>query len=529
MFIYLSIDYDHALKQHQPRITQDDVAFYVNDAPGTIQAYVRRRDAYPKTYCQVSGDTLLLGYGSKNTPGKKRPEFLEIRLQSNGNLSIERDEYAVLPLFYGMSGNRFILSNSYAAVCDAFDTLTLSKKDFVDNLLPNTDAWPTLWEEVQILGEREILHRQNGHLAKQYPPNRAWHITADAPRTNPADFKQLLEEVFEYSLQTYAPAGTKGVFEISGGLDSSTMPLYTALHHPERQWLVHSLLLPGYEGETQQPKLEAIMSRMPGSSSVPVHMDDPELRLPLLSDAFQEGSEALFYASLNPGYGAQTEKAIPLLASRHAQVLFSGHGSDDLFGHFVGVKEQLGYGSEEAERRLSNLPVMYTPAFASLLQATASHVPRRPLPLLPATAILPASANSSFIEAGIWPVFPFLDSELYTYCQGLPWTFRKNKRILRTYQAAQKYPPVLFDQNLPNERLGNFFGTILAQPFYRELIEYYAQNSVVAAMGYIDIDKLLLFYNQGQDSFAIFHWLRTEMVVHRAMQSGKWRPVYVPH
>lgn len=513
----------------QPRIGETAHDFRLSSADGSVDITLARRNVYPQTYCQqTDSDTYELGYGPRHP--KSDDEFLHITIHSSGRLCIVRDVYATLPLFYGMGEGFVIVSNSYEFIAASLPHLSLNERGIADVLVPHVALHPVLWKEIGSLGEREILEvTSEGKVHVTHPSSRPWATSSDVPPSDPAEFISRLEQALNTTLQRYTTPNDVLAFELSGGLDSPLLPLYLSRKQPDRPWYSITVLTPGRPQTTLSAKLAAIQKIAPAAQ---LHVLRPkEHHLPLAT--ILSSPQAYQFYPDRDVYYEQQESAGDAFQAYNAAVVFTGMGGDDLFEHIVKSNTYIGVGEEGILERMDHFASFYTEALRSLVRVTtpkdSSH---RPTPLLSVSLAAPSMHHNVYIERGLWPASPYLNVDFYNYCQGLPWNLKKGKRLLRAYYQANRFPRYLYDKTFPNEDFNNYFDEALLSPFYARFIEYFAQEGVTVAMGYVDGQKLLESYRKTLSSgksernelFQIYLWLCVEVNLHTALRSGQWRP-----
>ncbi|HUS26216.1 MAG TPA: asparagine synthase-related protein [Nevskiaceae bacterium] len=523
---------DHAAIRSSPpgplQTHHDVSSFYVHNTAHSIDIALRRRTSYPATFCKQIGSTSYqLGYGQSNADGNA--EFLNIVVARDGQLRISRDVRATLPLFYGSVAGKFVISNSYDEVTAALPRLTLNPDSLEEILAPHVNYRPTLWQEIRVLDEREILSvDREGMVTVQYPSSRTWNISSDIPSSDPAHFVSQLENLLCQTLSTYASRSNIG-FELSGGLDSSLLPLYLSRYDKNQPWSSITILVPGASEVTQRAKIAAIQQYAPYGHLRTLKLKTHHYPLANILGAPQA---QLFYPQRDI-YLELFDSMAETFKALNVDTVFTGLGGDEVFEHIVNSNEQLGTGQENIATRTGALPSYCTNDFRHYIQMTTPKKQCRPIPILSTSVAGPCLANNSYIERDIWPVALFKDHTFYTYCQGLPWTLKKNRQLLRAYYHASKFPDVIYDQTYPNEHFKDFFDDAFLSKFYTPFVEYFAQNSITAALGYIDNRNLLHTYQnmtsspmtaKENDIFALFPWLCAEINLHTAHRTHKWTP-----
>jgi hypothetical protein len=482
--------------------------FYVIGTPEAPFFKLRERDDYPVTYACLHEGAVIAGYG----PVSPAPndEFLQIIIDSDGGVALKRDAYATMPLFYSNSSEHFILSNDYSYVFDHLKSVTLDQRGLMDSLMPNPDSRSTLWQEIKIAGERLELERNSTGLQTRLPKEREWTFSKQADQSDPKHFSRRLSDHLENFGDLFAK--NEGfAYEASGGLDSSSLPLYYSQARPGYQrGPLNSMLLPGNFGVSQFAKLEAL-SKTTGSRNDYIQVDQ-ETDFPLAR--FLKGDQTGGYYCFDEIYSEALKKLVVHMAGQGTRVVATGIGGDELFENTLSAEQQLHYGLIELTRRKgASYPPFLTNRFRQEYIASTPDLPPYPMPLLGSSLHGAQTArNNIYINNDIWPVSPFADVDLYRYCQGLPAQFRANKNILRAFHAAHKFPEVIYNPR-QNEHFGDFFDESLASGKYDELVSEIAYNSVTVRLGLVDIDELIRIYNNRETEwlFHVYVWLNAEI------------------
>jgi hypothetical protein len=510
-------------------VTENDLHYFVS-CSGKQIARIRKRQAYPKTYChKLDKGTVTFGYGDLRL--RDNDEFLSISLSCDGRVHIARDSYATLPIFYSHSDGVFALSNDYAFACKHTPQLTLSREGVLETLVLNSNSPKLMWNEIHSLGQLQQLWLKDGRLDVESVKGREWIVSRDAPQSDPYKFAQLFSTHLDAFTEKFS--NSKAVFEISGGLDSATLPFYLAKKHG-RQYLQGmtsgALVFPGEFGVTQRHKLRAVEAYT-GLSIAHVALDVK--RHGMLHHVLQrDGKSENFYCFQNPYREAQ----VPLLevfSRAGADVVITGVGGDDCLENVVDIPECLEWGDAAYERRKNKEYLAYfTPeAIKDYIAMAPSSSDGVPPPLPYSIYDTPSSGYNPYIEAGMWPVSPFIDKYLYAFCQGMSAHYRVNKNVLRMYHQAFGFPDEIYATS-QNENFSPFFGIVFMTDEYEELLRRYAQNSITAHMGYIDPDKLVKMYRtlktdkqsggseRGHLLYQMYIWLCLEINAQMAQQKA---------
>lgn len=512
---------------------QAQTATHLHLSNNKVQVQLAKRLSFPMTYCQKLDDgSFQLGYG--NTSPSQNEEFLKITIQKDGTIDIERDARATLPVFYGYSEGIFILSNDYGTVVEALPKLTLNSDDIVLTIAPRRFHRPTLWHEVGMLRSGEALHVGVSRTpVKTMPRGRTWIGTNDLPESDPEEFLPRLDDTLARHLRAYVPSPEEHPpgFEVSGGLDSSTILLYFAQTHPGAAWHGMSISYPDLQRVTQANKLHAISSYAPNGT----------LSLIKMEQMYDEASARFTTADPRPfsvidSTGtASFETIASTLEKAGVTTIFKGNGGDNLFDHNLTASWQLDIGEEPMRRVLAQLPNDFlTDHFRDHLRALneGKGDEEYKLPTLSTSACGSDPIVNSYIHHGIWPANPFLDTDFFTYCQGLPYKFKHNKHISRIYYRAKNWPSVLYDETYPNEVPEDDLEKPYLTDEFAQIIEDFANRSVLDYLGYIDAVKMLQAYHDIKNGeraidpgiFTISLWLNIEFNLHLAMRAGQWQP-----
>lgn len=494
------------------RLVPDAEHFIIADTSGSVEVRLRKRAAYPITYCRQYDDRFELGYGKYNKD--HHDEYLKITVRQNGEITVERDAYCVLPLFYTHRQETLTISNQYHIVLRHAARLTPSRMGIQDILAPFSHfACPPL-EEIHVLGERQILQWGKTGLRIRQPEPRSWFISDDAAPSDPRDFRHQLESALHYFAKTRLEDQTCA-FEVSGGLDSATLPLF--LH---RKGLLPSLpmlacQLPHGRLTADQYERISVIARLTRAVLVAVPLDPSSD--PPLSQFFDLNTYIPSYPELH--LTTVQERQLNALQQANVQVVCRGIGGDELFENIVDEADAHASGDAERKRRQNSAKEPFlTDLFYEEYLATVPDKPLWPIPFH-ARSMLGAQIpqNNLYIERGMWPVSPFADPSLYQYCQGLAPYLRANKNMLRIYHNACKSPEIIYTPEKSDE-----FEDTVDQSFqsgvFDSLIYELSRNSQTKAMGYVDLEYFLQTYEMFKQSGKpkdfyrhIWMWLQAEV------------------
>lgn len=444
---------------------------------------------------KFDADSVVLGYGSPRCAADS--EFLRVRVWRDGRLHVTRDAFATLPLFYGHVGDCLVLSDDYGAAAATLPRLTLDCASLRDILVPNPHARPLLWRELGVLeAHQELTSDAGGSPRVRQLRRRRWVCSRDAPPSDPRRFKAVLDTHLDAFIERRLPESSFA-FELSGGIDSATLPLYFARARPgTRPPLCASLIYPGEFGDAQRLKLDLILRRTRGQVlRTPVGSSSD---YPLLRALTTQPRRPLYpFTDL---YSSLMATMVAKLVEHGVTVAVTGIGGDELFENTVSSQQQLQFGPEEAARRRG---LQYPPYLTRRFLDEYMDVPDDSRDVLAPLSVsmrgIPLSVNSIYIERGVWPMTPFADEDLYTYCQGLPVYFRSNKNILRVYHEAHDLPEAIH-RPARNEDFGDFFARSLTSGGYDDILHELTWGAVTQELGYVDVARLVETYEVCKDS-----------------------------
>lgn len=476
-------------------VKEKDDYYIVGDEASAIQISIKKRSAYPGTYCYTNNDGVVFGYGPDTTSSDAGDEYLRIAVGFDGTIHITRDALATLPIYWGEADYVFALSNRYHFVCTSLPRLSHSIEGVLDALLLHTNL-TTIWNQVHVLGPHETLHYEESKPTIAQLPFRSSSLSQDAPSSDPYAFGALFSTHLDSFIDKFA--NQKTGFIISGGLDSATLPFYLAARRKIRP---HSpattLLYPGELGKRQNIKLQAAEQY----TGLAIHRISLDAIAKLAPDTLSADENHHVHFWQDPYTIYAKQQMIEYLKGEGVEVVFGGHGGDDIMENIVKDARELGYSEQVRDDQLQGLynPYITPKAIADLTQSiTKNAAALQPLPLPVSAYTYAIRVNTMFIENDIWPVSPYNNPYLYAFCQGLPVYFRSNKNILRLFHKAYGFPTEIYAAD-QEEHFGDFYKAALTSDLHKNLLHKYAQTSTTAEFGYVDIEKLLSSYYDSMD------------------------------
>lgn len=460
--------------------------FVLTSRLGSIS--LRKRRAYPGTYVRVNGPVAVFGYGSREAvittdhiPSDQ--EFLQCQINlATGSLSIQRDVFCTLRLFYSATDTTFTCSDDLAELTKTATIHCIDEKALADELFLLGWSERTLFKGVSLLGPASRIDWQKGAVQYERMAIREAAMPGDAHA-----FKQNFEATLAkyWHLCGHEQAG----FETSGGIDSSTMPFYIAKTHPEERLTIGSMQFHKSFGESQAQKLIDIADTVNGELFT--SQLDTKRQFPLARYVMPKYSPRPFYH-----YQEIYTEALAALArafvERGVEVVFTGIGGDELFENNTrqvtdkrnqrsrGILEKSTYFMTDAHKLFNTYQKVDTQGYSGVLAESAF--------------IAGQSRNNVYIDHGIWPVAPLADPPLFNYCQRLPIAFRANKNILRGYHEAHHMPRSIY-QPSQNEHFGAFFKQSVRQN-YADVLEVLLRKSVLHKLGLIDPSSVMATFQR---------------------------------
>ncbi|HSW91967.1 MAG TPA: hypothetical protein VLG09_04950 [Candidatus Saccharimonadales bacterium] len=496
---FLSIHIQAGDRFSSPLVQKNEDDFFsIANGDGSIQIRLTRRNAYPRTYCHRRDDgSYAFGYGTLDDMDS---EFLECVICPDGHLSIRRDSFGTLPLFYGNDDVLFAASNEYSDL-QAVLHCTISERGLLDALAVEMPMETTFAEQIKVLWEDLSLIREtNGVISISRQSNKL-----QLPKIDPEDFNGLFNKYLDDFIATRLD-GQLVAFEASGGLDSATLHQYYAQKNPGNPLWMASLLHRDEFQLSQEDKIKRLVD-VTASHFVYQALDSPRFQFPLARMLITGNYIPTYFEKT---YLEPTLSYVEKLADAGVQIICTGVGGDELFSNAV-------IETRNAETRQAQLRL---PAFTTALFHDEYLAARSESSKLKTARVQSASyaslCNNLYINHGIWPVSPFLSPILYQIIKQLPIHFRANKNILRAYHQAHGFIPEIYNP-VQNEDFLSFFKDCFCAGGYDVGIQQLAQNAVSVHRGYVAEDVLLEMYERtkteysDRDAFEIYMWILTEI------------------
>lgn len=482
-----------------------DEYFVAHCAFGTIR--LRKRMVYPKTFLSIKGSRLIFGYGELPASLEKygtikedeyyRKEFLlglvDVEAQT---LRLHRDAFCTLPLFIQTGKTSLAIGDDMHDVAGG-NLLTLNQTALADLLFRPEINSQTLSSEVTLLSERASLLWQNGVSNVTRPTYLPVQVKSD-----PLEFKKQLETILETYWQKVE--GANIAFEVSGGIDSATMPLFISTKYKSEVVLGNMEFLDNF-GETQRQKLRDLMAIM-GGKIISCLINEKD-HYPL-ARFFKNGLKPRLHYQYQEIYSEALAELAMKLKKENVDVVYTGIGGDELFENVV---------ADMLKYKVSPMGFYKSKPAKNLIRQLSE--PASDFTLIANSALYAGqSRNKIYIDHNIWPVAPLSDPLLYQFTQGLGITYRANKNILRAYHEASGSPSSIYHP-VQNEHFGRFFEDSIKQAF-PTILPKLGQHSALEDLGLVDWATLLEAFdearwheNRHQALFDIFRLADAEVIL----------------
>lgn len=506
-FIFGKIFNNDLQKSDEWFVKESKKFLYLKNKKSLIR--LKKRNTYPQTFIIKKNNYFLFGYAEpkflKNIFQEKFLNKILSNLQNNKlyldkefligvidikqkTLRLFRDSLCTLPIFYTHQNNFFAFSNSFEALVPFIFNDNKAKINFralAEYLLCLEGDDQTIFDDIKILTERVELIKTPASL-KILLPKSLVIVPKEKKYINPY---KLFKKKLEKTLKKYffkLPPNTKIGFELSGGIDSATSPVFYSFYF-HKSPITFTMILPYQHGIQQKNKIKALVKKfnlINKTIAINQNKDFP------FSSQIKAKSLQVFYP-WREIYSDALKKLIFLMKRYKINVVFTGIGGDELFTIDSGEKEGFG-GKEELEKRIKiKLPKFFTKKFKKFFCSTIFERNILPLPAVPYSVLSSnISRNNIFIENDIWPIAPLSDPFLVRFCRSLPSNLRKNKFILKIYQQSMNYPLSFYDSK---ENFSEFFDKSLQKPLKKFIINLY-KKSVLSKHGFVNKNELIKQY-----------------------------------
>lgn len=471
---------------------------------------LKKHTSYPGTFALADGPRLVFGYGAPpddilitKPRGDEeyfwRTEFLAGELNIiTASVELRRDAYCTVPLFYKMNQTGLEVSsdltdiNIFGESNKAIDAAALGHL-LLDPHIDNR----TLFSRVQLLSERSSLSWTPSAQKLTLPDKQPANTTLHSAEVFNVRIEETLRKYF--SIAAHATIA----FEVSGGIDSSTLPLIAA-KQGIKDILLGSMRFIENFGTTQKQKLDDLTKAVNGrliTTQISKQQDFPLARF------FAGGYTPSPFYQYQEIYTEALSSLAGELQQQGVEVVYTGIGGDELFEHHTsGDKRETlevpSYYENDALILRKNL--IKTQSVKTLLANSAYFASQ--------------SRNKIYLDHDIWPVSPLSDYQLYQFTQNLDVAFRSNKNILRAYHEASGFPSSIYHPQ-QNEHFGRFFEDSVKEN-YAEVLKIVGAASRLEQLGIINWQRLRESFDDARwheqrhtELFAIFRVISAEIIL----------------
>lgn len=475
---------------HNKLFTDQTDEQYYKVANNNTSVAIKKRPSFPITYCVLSPNASSVSFGYGAVSASLSDEFLHCTATIDGSVVAQRDAMATLPLFYSVIDGSLFMSNSYSDLIHTLPRVTLSLEALRGALEKGTRSTPP-HKEVSVLHAQQTLRFYNGKVSIM-SGGPFLEDSRHAEPTDPKQFAYVFANYLDYFISTRL-MHENVAFEVSGGLDSATLPQYAALRH-QIQPLFSSLILADTAfRESQCFKIETLAQKL-GASTQSYQMDH-HTNYPL-SRMVETGRLHMPYDE--PTYPEATAALAAQLQSADISAVCTGHGGDELFGNHL--------------------------------------TPHAFLQGMPRSTQIVKLYNNTYIERGIWPVSPFMDPAIFAWTQGLPVHMRYDRRIMRAFHKAHNFAEEIYNPDV-DEDFAAFIPQCIVEGKYDVIMQKLTERSALQDLGLTDsrviLNKYYRIKNKAytdeddwiDDAGKLYWWMLTEITA-RSTPGSQWASTF---
>lgn len=467
--------------QQSTRFVNRSDAQYYRTANTLVSVALKKRSSYPVTYFSMSQDSSSVSFGYGADAQTLSDEFLHCSVTMRGNVKIQRDAMATLPLFYSVVDGQLFLCNNYHELIHAMPRASLSIDALRRALTDGARSIPP-HREVHVLYAQQTLHFRDGNIS--VINNGAF--LEDTRHATPVDAQQFAAKYADY-LDYFIASRLQGqivAFEVSGGLDSAVLPQYAARHHNIQPIFSTAFLADDLGYKSQYHKVMTLAQKL--DASIYGYRLDHQVNYPL-ARMVNAGAYHLPYGEST--YHEVMQALVSQLRDAGVSVVCTGHGGDEFFGNHV------------------------TPG--SLLQG------------MPHSTQIAKLYNNIHIEHGIWPVSPFMDPAMFIWTQGLPVHVRYDRKIMRAFHEAYGFIEEIYNPVI-SEDFRTFIPNCMEAGKYDTLMQQLTDQSHLQQLQLTDTTDILAKYNRIrhreytndedwiEDAGKLYWWMLTEITARAA-------------
>ena len=469
--------------------------------------------AYPKVFIVQFKNAVIAGYAEPNIVKRisgfyrkykcdlasyvkeidknEYHEYLLISLDfDSNNISVRRDAWCTIPIFYGRKNTRFILSNEFSYVAEIVckDDISISGQCIAESLLSLDEDDRTILADVHLLPERSLLlqnQKQKARIVRPKSIDKPRQLTGLSEKEMRDGLHQHLKSTLRSMQKRVGQSANLG-FELSGGLDTSAV-VGTCASLDMGQIKTYSLVLPGDQGKSQNAKkVEMVSTFNIRNKTVSARQFYP------LKSIVESKKLPVRYPS-SEIYAEMVDHQARVMKKDNIDVAVTGFGGDELF--LLDPREDVGFGGKQERQYRKNIkmPAYYTDLFRQLL---ISNLPSSKLGIIPPVPYSVLSShvarNNIYVRRGVWPLAPLSTPNLVAYCRSLPYKWREGKKIMREYQKHLGYPSGVYTPE-ENENFAQLFDATMRTK-WRDLFMKLLRGSILSKLGIVKSDVLIKEY-----------------------------------
>ncbi len=403
-------------------------------------------------------------------------EYVLIRAAADGRYDLHAGLWGAAPVYLAAQGSVLHGSWDITTLVGRTHTDRLNRAAIAAHLAGvHRYSTQTLFTDVAQLTERAHAVFDAAGLAVQYPTSAA-HA---APRQLAADADPIAgyDRILTAALARWQTPGGLLV-EVSGGLDSANVALAAAALAAEPA-CAYGLLVGGHAVDQQVRRRGELLQ-------LPLFQDWRDITVPALewSPFCPAGPRArgVRYDPRSEPYSEALDAVLSEAASiTDARVVLTGIGGDELMSLREWERDHPQAGDKPASPLL-------TPAGAELLSELS--LLDVPASVVSEPSLLAAAARAPvFLRRGMWPVNPLCTPELVRFCEWLPESWRRGRRLHRERLVRAGLPPLW-----PHPQLRENFADVMPQGLRWHglvLLDNLTKGAVLADLGLIDPPAVL--------------------------------------
>lgn len=322
---------------HQPFISQDSSIVAIFN--GEIYNYIELKSELSALGIQfrTSSDTEVLVEGYriwKDRLWSKLNGFWAVALyDSNSNsIVLSRDRLGVAPLYYREMADGFYFSSSIQSLVDIDpDSIEVDKDivlGFIDTSMKDFDNL-TCYSKIKSIPPATVVTFQSGqYKLENSRPNQYWDIPKSRLNAKDISFDEAVlrfRETFFNAVEIRLRADVKVAFELSGGLDSSSVVAAAAIIR-NNDISTYTIKVPD---QNEEPYARSILEKFPIDYRV---LSDPEESFLVDARSFSEIMEEPYHSpNIYTHYRMRK-----MMKSQSVSVVLAGAGGDEVLSGYEG-------------------------------------------------------------------------------------------------------------------------------------------------------------------------------------------------